>query len=217
MTRTRILLLSLIALASRYRLGRRRGLSCVRSLDLWRRRGARPGARLQGARDGIPRRAAPRIRAAACRAYRNKSVEQEFGDELSGVDEFNNVQTRGRTSYTLQHPRQGSSPDRSTIRAARASCCAAARNPPRHCERSEAISLHLRMRSRLRLLRGVYPRARRGETRGLAMTRKRNARAGGAGITSGGGGAGGSGVLKSQRVSVATVGAHFLVAASSAS
>jgi hypothetical protein len=103
MTKTRILLLSLIALASPA------GWAAAEDYPVSGRwtygDAAAPGPAPDCKEPIMEFRGAQRLDSGGgVPAYRNKSVEQESQTSYRVVDEFNNVQTRGRTSYTLSIP-----------------------------------------------------------------------------------------------------------------
>jgi hypothetical protein len=102
MTRTRILLLSLIALASP-------AGSVAEDYPVSGRwtygDAAAPGPAPDCKEPAMEFRGAQRLDSGGgVPGYHNKRVEQESATSYRVVDEFNNVQTRGTTSYTLSIP-----------------------------------------------------------------------------------------------------------------
>ena len=103
MTRTHILLVSLIALAAPA--GWAAGDDYPVSGRWTYGDAAAPGPAPECKEPAMEFRGAQRLDSGGgAPAYRNKHVEQDSPTSYRVVDEFNNVQTRGTTSYTLRVP-----------------------------------------------------------------------------------------------------------------
>jgi hypothetical protein len=103
MTRTHTLLRSVIALASAT------GLAAAEDYPVSGRwtygDAAAPGPAPDCKEPAMEFRGAQRLDSGSgVPAYRNKRVEQDTESSYRVVDEFNNVQARGRTTYTLRIP-----------------------------------------------------------------------------------------------------------------